>query len=448
MDEIPPVPPHPADDDPPPRRDRSDEPDGRRTRDDWADPDRAPDRTPATTAPSALLRDLGDAHQALQAELLAAYLETMDWGGTPAADGMTPDQLLVLQAGVDRATVALLRAAARNRRRLPSVLRATLERTLTLNELATIARTTSRLPRGAHLARIDARVAAAAIARDDGRPLDAGPVRLARWLTREALRELAGADRDDAADDAQLERNRVTARLDLEGRGQLLADLDPEAFTLLLGAIEDAAGPPRPDTARPRQLAEGLLALATGADAGAGSGRRVRRQVVATLDLTAATAAIAGTWRTPLAQAAPTLTARVADLLADGSDLLVQLTDGRNPLAELRDAAEVPAATRRAVLARDGGCRFPGCAAPPGWTDVHHLRPRAAGGTHEPENLAALCRRDHRRLHRQGWQARLDPTTAVLTWTRDNPDGTTTVLTSAAHTAHPGGLRSPVVAAA
>jgi hypothetical protein len=33
----------------------------------------------------------------------------------------------------------------------------------------------------------------------------------------------------------------------------------------------------------------------------------------------------------------------------------------------------VPGATRRALIARDKGCRFPGCDCPPAWTDAHHV---------------------------------------------------------------------------
>jgi hypothetical protein len=31
--------------------------------------------------------------------------------------------------------------------------------------------------------------------------------------------------------------------------------------------------------------------------------------------------------------------------------------------------------------------------------DVHHLKPRAEGGTHEPDNLVVLCGAHHRAVH-------------------------------------------------
>jgi 5-methylcytosine-specific restriction endonuclease McrA len=58
-----------------------------------------------------------------------------------------------------------------------------------------------------------------------------------------------------------------------------------------------------------------------------------------------------------------------------------------------------PDKVRAAVVARDGGCRFPGCAMPAAWADCHHIRWRSASGGHDPTNLVLLCRRCHRRVH-------------------------------------------------
>jgi hypothetical protein len=64
---------------------------------------------------------------------------------------------------------------------------------------------------------------------------------------------------------------------------------------------------------------------------------------------------------------------------------------------------------RRALVARDHGCAFPGCDRPPRWCDAHHLWPWSAGGPTSLDNLVLLCRHHHRTLHepRQGWRIRL-----------------------------------------
>src|SRR5690606_24792587 len=64
-----------------------------------------------------------------------------------------------------------------------------------------------------------------------------------------------------------------------------------------------------------------------------------------------------------------------------------------------RATQTIPPAVRRHVLHRDHGrCVVPGCAHG-SYLDVHHLRARAEGGTHEPDNLVTLCAGHHAALH-------------------------------------------------
>jgi 5-methylcytosine-specific restriction endonuclease McrA len=59
----------------------------------------------------------------------------------------------------------------------------------------------------------------------------------------------------------------------------------------------------------------------------------------------------------------------------------------------------IPPATRRLVLARDRHrCQMPGCNHTR-FLEIHHIRPRARGGTHDPDNLITLCSACHRRAH-------------------------------------------------
>ena len=61
---------------------------------------------------------------------------------------------------------------------------------------------------------------------------------------------------------------------------------------------------------------------------------------------------------------------------------------------------------RRAAAVRDGGCVFPGCDAPPSWTDLHHVIHAGPDGPTDMWNLASLCRRHHSTVHRRGWTMR------------------------------------------
>ena len=61
-----------------------------------------------------------------------------------------------------------------------------------------------------------------------------------------------------------------------------------------------------------------------------------------------------------------------------------------------------PETVRRALEARDGGCRFPGCSHAR-YVDAHHIKHWADGGETTLDNLILLCRRHHRLLHEAGF---------------------------------------------
>jgi hypothetical protein len=82
----------------------------------------------------------------------------------------------------------------------------------------------------------------------------------------------------------------------------------------------------------------------------------------------------------------------------------------------------VPRDLFRAVAARDGGCRFPGCDRKVSWCDAHHIHWWRHDGLTELENLVLLCNRHHHLVHRHNLQLKLLPN-AHLDITM--PDGTT-----------------------
>jgi len=71
-----------------------------------------------------------------------------------------------------------------------------------------------------------------------------------------------------------------------------------------------------------------------------------------------------------------------------------------------RRTRTIPPALRRALQARDRGCRFPGCGVR--HAQGHHLHHWANGGPTRLENLALLCRRHHRAVHEEGYQVERD----------------------------------------
>jgi hypothetical protein len=69
-----------------------------------------------------------------------------------------------------------------------------------------------------------------------------------------------------------------------------------------------------------------------------------------------------------------------------------------------RKTRTVPAAIRRAVALRDGGCQFPGCDNQ--IVDAHHVVHWADGGETCRDNLVSLCRGHHTFVHEGGASVR------------------------------------------
>ena len=70
-----------------------------------------------------------------------------------------------------------------------------------------------------------------------------------------------------------------------------------------------------------------------------------------------------------------------------------------------RRTRTISPALRRALEARDRGCRFKGCGLR--FTDAHHVRHWADGGETSLGNLLLLCAHHHRLVHEEGWEVEL-----------------------------------------
>ncbi|NLT25289.1 MAG: DUF222 domain-containing protein [Microbacteriaceae bacterium] len=89
--------------------------------------------------------------------------------------------------------------------------------------------------------------------------------------------------------------------------------------------------------------------------------------------------------------------------LVDGASVWLRvLTDPITGEALAADTYRPPAALRRFVEARDGGCRMPGCHRPARYCDIDHSHDHAKGGGTSACNLACLCRYHHTIKH-SGW---------------------------------------------
>ncbi len=79
------------------------------------------------------------------------------------------------------------------------------------------------------------------------------------------------------------------------------------------------------------------------------------------------------------------------------------------PLNISRRSRSIPPPMRRALIARDGGCRFPGCTHHR-FCDGHHIEHWQHGGETCLDNLLLLCRHHHRLVHEGGFDCRKSET--------------------------------------
>jgi hypothetical protein len=88
-------------------------------------------------------------------------------------------------------------------------------------------------------------------------------------------------------------------------------------------------------------------------------------------------------------------------LACDGSIVPLVEADG-STISVGRKTRRIPPALARALRARDGTCRFPGCENRR-FGDAHHIVHWAKGGETSLDNLVWLCRRHHRLVHEGGF---------------------------------------------
>jgi Domain of unknown function (DUF222)/HNH endonuclease len=123
--------------------------------------------------------------------------------------------------------------------------------------------------------------------------------------------------------------------------------------------------------------------------------------------------------RAELDDAGP-ITAQTARRIACDAKITRLITRGRSEVLDVgRRTAVVPAALRKALVARDEHCVFPGCDRPQSWCDAHHVVHWADGGETKLDNLLLLCRPHHRMLH-QGFSVEMTSCGSAFR----KPDGT------------------------
>ena len=91
----------------------------------------------------------------------------------------------------------------------------------------------------------------------------------------------------------------------------------------------------------------------------------------------------------------------------DAGDVVMTHAPDGSVLDVGRRTRTISPALRRALVERDGGCRFPGCGQ--SRCDAHHVKHWADGGETSLDNTLLLCRFHHRLVHEEGFQLNVSP---------------------------------------
>ena len=91
--------------------------------------------------------------------------------------------------------------------------------------------------------------------------------------------------------------------------------------------------------------------------------------------------------------------------LAGEADLYPAVVNSLGVVLQLgRTRRLASAGQTMALVARDGGCSFPGCDRPPEWCQRHHIKDWATGGRTDMSNLTLLCAFHHHNFASRGWR--------------------------------------------
>jgi len=273
-----------------------------------------------------------------------------------------------------------------------------------------VGRTMDRLPRSveavaqgeiglAHVS-VMARTAEALKDRFDERPL----IEYAREHTPgkfhfycQHARHAADADGYAENEAEEVQNRRLSLSNWIDGTMVLSGVLDAFGGAALRAALEPLAQQSGEHDRRERgqRLADALVELATGGP------ERASIQVTSSLETLLG---LAGAPAADVEFSLP-ISSKIVERLACDGNITRVLLDSESAVIDVGRAKRVVSGpARRALNARDGSCRWPGCDRPPSLSAAHHVVHWVHGGSTDLSNLILLCHRHHWMVHEGKWQ--------------------------------------------
>lgn len=236
--------------------------------------------------------------------------------------------------------------------------------------------------------------------------------RIVALLGREIIARL-----DQDGDPPPDERDQPRRSLDLHsdratGRVWGRFDLDPETGTLLTNLLSPHTAPQSAAEGEPDRrsqderhgdaFADILRLAATNTDGPTEAGEPVNLFITIPLEKLEEEVSYG-----LLDGVAPVSAAAIRRMACDANLIPAVLGSKAEILDIGRKHRTIPTALRRALIARDGGCAFPGCDRKPKWCHAHHVDHWINGGPTALNNLALLCARHHKVIHHGGWDVHI-----------------------------------------
>jgi len=207
----------------------------------------------------------------------------------------------------------------------------------------------------------------------------------------------------------QVENRRLWISKCEDGTVLLSGTFDPEGGAAILTKLEPMArkSGAHDNRSREKRFGDALVEVA------AGGGSQAQIQVTSSVETLLG---LAGAPAADLERSSVPISSKTIERLACDSSIARILLDSESIVIDVgRSKRVVSEPARRALAARDGHCRWPGCERPASWSAAHHVVHWIHGGTSDLNNLILLCHRHHWMVHEGNWQIVRGDDGAMLT---------------------------------
>jgi hypothetical protein len=192
-----------------------------------------------------------------------------------------------------------------------------------------------------------------------------------------------------------------------EGMVDVRGVLMPVDVAHIRTALEHIAGAAYADeTGRPHhtRIADAFSELCQAYNSGTVTGGRERPKVLITVPFE--TVVERGTARGVITGTESTISGEAVRQMCCDAELNRVVTRGKSAILDYGTTTRLASDSQYyALVARDGGCRWPGCDRPPAWCQVHHIEEVfLENGPTDLKLLDLACSTHHDYVHHRGWK--------------------------------------------